>query len=100
MDFDLKALQGTIEETLVEGFEEILGSVTDDLKTEVAAIALDAAEAAAAGDVATLAELATQSLVVGEINRLLAAAVAREKAATLVSTVFKHAMKVALIALV
>ena len=100
MDFDLKALQSTVEETLVEGFEEILGSVTDDLKTEVAAIALDAAEAAAAGDVATLAELATQSLVVGEINRLLAAAVAREKAQVLVSTVFKHAMKVALIALV
>jgi hypothetical protein len=100
MDFDLDALRGTVEETLVEGFEEILGNVTDDLKTEVAAIALDAAEAAAAGDTATLEELATQSLLVGEINRLLAEAVAREKAQTLISTVFKHAMKVALIALV
>lgn len=100
MDFDLKALQGTIEETLIEGFEEILGNVTDDLKSEIVAIALDSAEAAAAGDVATLKELATQSLVVGEINRLLANAVAREKAQVLVSTVFKHAMKVAIIALV
>ncbi len=92
MGLDKEGLQGAIEETLLDGFTEILGNVTDDLKTEITQIALDSAEAAAAGDEATLKELATQSLVVGEINRLLANAVAREKAKTLLATVFKFAL--------
>ena len=92
MGLDTDKIQSAIEETLLEGFGEILGQVTDALKGEIAEIAMDSAEAAAAGDVATLEELATQALVVGEINRLLAVAVAREKAKALLATVFKFAM--------
>lgn len=100
MGLNTKELQATIEDVLVDGFGEILDNVTDDLATEIVAIAADSAEAAAAGDVATLEELATQMLLVGEVNRLLAEAVAREKAAVLLSTVFKFATRAALVALV
>lgn len=89
-------LKNALRSVLQDGLEQIVDQVTDAARDQLAEIARDAAEAAVAGDSDTVKELGTQVLGVGEVSRLLALEVAREKFKVIVDTALDFAVKVAI----
>ncbi len=92
-------IKTVLAETLIEGLDEIIDNATEAAKSELTAIAKDVVEAAIAGDTDTINELADQVLLVGELQRVVAVGIARDKMQIVIRTAFNFAVKDAIAAI-
>jgi hypothetical protein len=99
MPVSADAISKAVQEVIEEGIDEMDSEVKEKVQAELRTIAEQAATAALEGDIATLEILAGQVLLVGEIARITADTIARDKAKKVIDTAFMTAMKIAIAAI-
>jgi hypothetical protein len=99
MSVDADIIANAVKEVIEEGIDEMTTDVRDAIQDDLRTLTQQAAQAALEGDADSLEMIAGQVLLVGEIARITADSIAKDKAKKVIDTAFNTAMKIAIASL-